>query len=283
MKYLQIFVVLLIVGLGAARREKMVNIRMEMKLSRLPSLASCTEDSDCENVGKCEEVPNFGVRMCMPGFVSKMLNKKSDQLAKTCTSENDCGASSKCIEFPKFEKQICLFENKLLHKMMVSIHSKFVKVDQEQPDIDTEEDKEDGKDDTKGQEGENDLDDNDDDNDDGKDDDLEDASFINDSQFLTKIDDNDEIYKKFISAHKAYRGKGSWNMFFMGAFSMAGVVILILFSLLCCLTVKKRMSKKHREESGETGKKGLRNVFLTKISAIPNPYSKLEEEKGVKI
>ncbi|XP_061191118.1 uncharacterized protein LOC133199323 [Saccostrea echinata] len=257
---------------------------MEKKISQLPSLESCSVDSDCNNVGKCEEVQNLGVRMCMPAFVRRMLRKNSAHLAKTCISENECAGSSKCMEFPKFEKHICLFENGLLHKMMVSIHDKFVKEDKDQPDNDTIEGKEEGKED-EGPEGENNLDNDDDDNNDDIDDDMDDAPFISDPQFLTKIDDNDEKFNNFIRTYRSYRKRGSWNMFFMGVFSMAGVVVLILFALLCCLTVKKRMAKKNiaKEESGEGGNNKLRNMFLTKIGTVQNPYSKLEEEKGVRI
>ncbi|XP_062570865.1 uncharacterized protein LOC134232893 [Saccostrea cucullata] len=62
MKYLQIFLILVIVGLGMAGKDSAEN-----DVSQPPPLKSCSDDSDCDDLEICEEIPDLGESMCIPG------------------------------------------------------------------------------------------------------------------------------------------------------------------------------------------------------------------------
>ncbi|XP_048759276.2 uncharacterized protein LOC125668883 [Ostrea edulis] len=319
MKYLQIFVIVLVVGLcfaqrggkdGSGRRKfpkfrrhcssdtdcpkfaicikmqftdksicvpkKMVNM-IEKKLSQLPALKGCSVDGDCGVFGKCMEVPKSGKRMCMPEVIGKMLQSKLPQLPgehKTCAAHAECSGSAKCLAFPKFEKQMCLVENGRLHRILMIIHRQFVTDDKKQPDNKDDQTGNDKKDDIGGPENK----------DDDKDDDIDDVSFINDPQFLKEKKTDKQMKRHHKSHSKSHRRMNPWNMYFMGVFSLGGLLVLILFVLLCCLQIRKRNAQRETATEEPISKENLtRNAFLTKISSISNPYSKLENEKNNRV
>lgn len=186
MKYLQIFVISLLIALSLAQRERKGGFRNK-KFPRPPKLCStdgdcpntatclnpeskpngicvpkkeaamfkklrgCSADSDCEGAMKCKELPKVGINMCMSEALTKMLEMKVARLPgvpKSCVSESDCSGAAKCVDFPKFNKRLCLVEDRHLHKMLMIIHQNFEVKDKDNLGIDDkkEKDGEDNKD-----------------------------------------------------------------------------------------------------------------------------------------
>lgn len=102
------------------------------------------------------------------------------------------------------------------------IHRQFVTDDKKQPDNKDDQTGNDKKDDIGGPENK----------DDDKDDDIDDVPFINDPQFLKEKKTDEQMKRHHKSHSKFNRRMNPWNMYFMGVFSLGGLLVLILFVLL---------------------------------------------------